>query len=152
MAQQVLEGTWEEIRAHESELAGQHVRLTIITHEGLTQPPQAPSVIFDPSSDSILTDEIRDVLDPFIALLLADIQQHAVSASKVDIWGMEYPNDGTSRIWVHLWINCDSDEEMWRYYEDFLTRAEGWLKSLNVTHRSIFSRKVSFGIRRVKNA
>ena len=31
MAQQVLEGTWEEIVRHADELAGQHVRVTVLT-------------------------------------------------------------------------------------------------------------------------
>jgi hypothetical protein len=30
MIQQVFEGTWEEVRAHDAELTGRHVRVTII--------------------------------------------------------------------------------------------------------------------------
>lgn len=34
MAQpQVLEGTWEEIKSHERELAGKHLRLTVLPDE-----------------------------------------------------------------------------------------------------------------------
>jgi hypothetical protein len=33
MEQQTLEGTWEEILQHSAELAGQRVRLTILTHQ-----------------------------------------------------------------------------------------------------------------------
>ncbi|WP_199341776.1 hypothetical protein [Nostoc punctiforme] len=38
MTQQVFEGTWEEILQHGSELAGQRVRLTILTSETASQP------------------------------------------------------------------------------------------------------------------
>ena len=41
-AQPVLEGTWEEIRAHDSELAGRRVRLYIISTEDEPYPGVPP--------------------------------------------------------------------------------------------------------------
>ena len=49
MAAHVIEGTWEEIKRHESELAGRLLRVTIIPEKAITgessAPPQeAPSI------------------------------------------------------------------------------------------------------------
>ena len=38
MAQQALEGTWEEIRAHDSELIGRRVRLILIDGDWPNEP------------------------------------------------------------------------------------------------------------------
>jgi hypothetical protein len=40
MKQQVFEGTWEEMMQHTSELAGQRVRLTILTTETANLPAE----------------------------------------------------------------------------------------------------------------
>jgi hypothetical protein len=152
MALQILEGTWEEIRAHERELAGQQVRLEIIPNGRTVSRSADPPVVFSPSSKPILTDEIRDVLNPFVDLLLADIRQYAIPASKIEIVGVEYPDDGSEKISVRLLMNCDTDEETWRYFTDFLTRAEGWIKGLKPDQHSIFRHKISFRTGRLRNA
>ena len=38
MEQQTLEGTWEEILQYSAELAGQRVRLTILSHQSSNSP------------------------------------------------------------------------------------------------------------------
>jgi len=42
MASQVIEGTWEEIKRHEAELAGRHVRVTIKSDRSTMRKPRAP--------------------------------------------------------------------------------------------------------------
>ena len=39
----VLEGTWEEIRAHDSELKGRTVRLVVIPEEVVARPTDQPA-------------------------------------------------------------------------------------------------------------
>ena len=39
----VLEGTWEEIKKHESELAGRKVRLVVMPEEVGARPPEQPA-------------------------------------------------------------------------------------------------------------
>ena len=41
MSEQVLEGTWEEVAKHAHELAGRHVRLTVMDEPSQTQPNAA---------------------------------------------------------------------------------------------------------------
>jgi len=41
MAEQILEGTWEEIVRHANELAGKRVRLTVIEEAPLPRPNEA---------------------------------------------------------------------------------------------------------------
>ncbi|MGH9854193.1 MAG: hypothetical protein ACREBD_30485 [Blastocatellia bacterium] len=41
MLEQVLEGTWEEILTHSDDLAGKHVRLTVIEEAPAVQPNEA---------------------------------------------------------------------------------------------------------------
>jgi hypothetical protein len=150
MAPQVLEGTWDEIRAHEREFAGQRLRVQVIPERPVAKTADVP-VIFDPSSEPMLTDEVREVLDSFIALLQADIRAYVVPASKIEVWGMELPDDGTEGISVHLTMSCDTDEEAWGYFKDFLTRAEGWMKALAPAQETIFWSKISFDTWRMRN-
>jgi hypothetical protein len=152
MAAQVLEGTWEEICKHDRELAGQHLRVQVIRPERPVSKAADVPVIYDPSSEPILTDEIRDVLDQFIALLQADIREYGVPAHRIEVWGREYPDDGTEGISVHLSMTCDTDEETWRYYTDFLRRAEGWMRALDPHQDSLFWDKVTFHTWRMRNA
>ncbi len=67
MTQQIFEGTWEEILQHASELAGQRVRLTILTAETANLPVEenlgkllqgrVGKVYFEPSNLSEHTGE-----------------------------------------------------------------------------------------------
>ena len=42
MSQHVIEGTWEEIKSHEAELIGHHLRVIITPEEQTTPEPSEP--------------------------------------------------------------------------------------------------------------
>jgi hypothetical protein len=151
MTAQVLEGTWEEIRAHEREFAGQRLRVQVITPERPVVKKADVPVIFDPSADPMMTKAIREVLDSFVDFLLADIREHAVPANKVEIIGVQYPDDGTEGITVQLWLYCGSIEEMSRYLTEIYSRIPKWQKNLDADQETIWSR-LSFIVWQVRNA
>ena len=44
MSLQVIEGTWEEVKRHEAELTGRHVRLTVTPEKATTNKPRTPTI------------------------------------------------------------------------------------------------------------
>lgn len=89
----------------------------------------------------------RTILEDFLTLLTQDVEREGLPAAHVEVRGASDPEEDTNQIFVRLWLNRMSDQDMRDYYRDFGRRVDDWAKQWNTEQRKFFMAKISFQVR-----
>ena len=106
-----------------------------------------PNVRVDSSALPTVAENVRLLLDEFLALLTRDVQQQNVPDAGIEVRGTSDPEDETTQILVRLWINGPSDRAPRQYQREFGSRVDEWVRRLSEDRRSLFPEKISFQAR-----
>jgi hypothetical protein len=99
------------------------------------------AVKYDASSNGVLTDDLRDVLDGFVRYIRKDAVDNSIGLDHIEIRGLIDPEDDTTQVIVRAWTIGMGRAATQQYFYDTCGRMGEWLSALDKTHKDLFELK-----------